>query len=217
MRACTKCKEEKVEEAFVIRKDRGTGRGSVCKPCDNVRKLAARQTPHRKAKDAEYRKNRSPKWYIENREYCSARSLQYYHENKDRIRERINARAKTDTMFILKRNVRKALARAFKRIRSHKNDASQALLGCDWAFLQAHLISTALQRYGYWLDCETYEIDHIVPLSSAETLDDVQRLSHYTNLQLLTQFDNRTKSDMDEAEWQRRQSKSSSPTSQSAV
>ena len=40
-----------------------------------------------------------------------------------------------------------------------------------------------------------WHVDHIIPLSSAKTLDDVERLCHYTNLQPLWAKDNILKSD----------------------
>lgn len=38
-------------------------------------------------------------------------------------------------------------------------------------------------------------IDHIIPLATAHTVEDVYRLCHYTNLRLLTPEDNMDKSD----------------------
>jgi hypothetical protein len=36
-----------------------------------------------------------------------------------------------------------------------------------------------------------WDIDHIIPISSAESEDDVIRLNHYTNLQPLCSYTNR--------------------------
>ena len=36
-----------------------------------------------------------------------------------------------------------------------------------------------------------WDIDHIIPLSSAKTEDDIIRLNHYTNLQPLCSYTNR--------------------------
>jgi hypothetical protein len=67
------------------------------------------------------------------------------------------------------------------------------IVGCSIDFLAAHLITSAINRYGYWLDTEDYHIDHIVPLATAETVDDINRLNHYSNLQLLTPEENQVK------------------------
>jgi len=37
----------------------------------------------------------------------------------------------------------------------------------------------------------TWDLDHIIPISSAQTEEDVYRLSHYTNLRPLCSFNNR--------------------------
>lgn len=41
-----------------------------------------------------------------------------------------------------------------------------------------------------WDRLNEIHIDHIIPISSAETLEDVYRLNHYTNLQPLWAKDN---------------------------
>lgn len=69
------------------------------------------------------------------------------------------------------------------------------MIGCDFQTLEIHLIQTALKNYGMWLDCNEYHIDHIVPISSATSEDELIKLSHYTNLQYLTPYDNLSKSD----------------------
>jgi hypothetical protein len=38
---------------------------------------------------------------------------------------------------------------------------------------------------------KTWDIDHIIPLSSCKTEDDVIKLNHYTNLQPLCSYTNR--------------------------
>jgi hypothetical protein len=42
---------------------------------------------------------------------------------------------------------------------------------------------------------KTWDIDHIIPITTAKTEDDVYRLNHYTNLQPLWAEDNMKKGD----------------------
>ena len=45
----------------------------------------------------------------------------------------------------------------------------------------------SLENYGEW------ELDHIKPIASANSVDDVEKLNHYTNFRPLWKGDNRKK------------------------
>ena len=54
-----------------------------------------------------------------------------------------------------------------------------------------HLLQTFKSNYGYeWDKKEPVHIDHITPLAIAKTEEDIIKLCHYTNLQLLKAKDN---------------------------
>lgn len=94
--------------------------------------------------------------------------------------------------------LRSLMTAAFHRRGYSKNTKTAALLGCSWNHLVEHLASLC---YGVMTieDVLTNDgrvhIDHIVPLSTAESEEDVVRLCHYTNLQPLWAADNLEKSD----------------------
>ena len=56
-------------------------------------------------------------------------------------------------------------------------------------FLKEHLESQFIDGMG-WDNRVEWHIDHIIPLSSAKTEDELYRLCHYTNLQPLWAEDN---------------------------
>lgn len=59
-----------------------------------------------------------------------------------------------------------------------------------------YLLKTFKDRYGYeWDGKEKISIDHIMPLATAKTEEEVIKLCYYTNLQLLKAEDNWRKSD----------------------
>ena len=59
-----------------------------------------------------------------------------------------------------------------------------------------YLLKTFKDRYGYeWDGKESVHIDHIMPLATAKTEEEVIKLCYYTNLQLLKAEDNWRKSD----------------------
>jgi len=70
-----------------------------------------------------------------------------------------------------------------------KKSKTFKILGCDYNTIIKHLESKFkngmnLENYGLW------HIDHIIPISSAKTEDEVIKLNHYTNLQPLWAIDN---------------------------
>lgn len=102
-------------------------------------------------------------------------------------------RLKSDPMFRLSCKLRVKAGWAFRRKGWRKDSSTQEILGCDFETLDVHLASTALNNYGYWLENEEYHIDHIVPLAAANSPEELKKLGHYNNLQLLTPEDNRAK------------------------
>ena len=81
-------------------------------------------------------------------------------------------------------------------------------LGCSWEYFVSHLESQFYDRlestawyattgekmtfdnYGFY----GWHLDHIIPLDTSKTEEDVKRLSHYTNFQPLWAEDNLAKS-----------------------
>ena len=145
-----------------------------------------------------------------NREYRkkhpdrTAECQKYYQTHKDEIRERnrpynrayMKRRKAEDPVYALSMRVHTNLHDAFRR-RGHIKDAKCAeLTGLCSSDLTAHLLETFRNNYGReWDGVEAVHIDHIIPLATAESIDDVKRLCHYTNLQLLTAKDNQHKHD----------------------
>lgn len=76
-----------------------------------------------------------------------------------------------------------------------KKSKTFEILGCTKEELHKHLENTWLKNYGQVYNNEPVHIDHIIPLSSAKTEQDVLRLNYYTNLQYLKPQDNLKKSD----------------------
>ena len=72
------------------------------------------------------------------------------------------------------------------------------ILGCNSQTLKQHLESKFeswmnWDNYGKYNGCEHYgwDIDHIIPISSENTIDGIERLNHYSNLQPLCSYYNR--------------------------
>lgn len=63
-----------------------------------------------------------------------------------------------------------------------KQDKTNKILGCDWQTFKEHLEDNP---YGFKVEDEGLDLDHIIPVSSANTEEEVYALNHYTNFQLL--------------------------------
>jgi len=149
-----------------------------------------------------YQKSR----YEANREEIRAKNKAYHEANREKINARqkayVKARYNRDPLFRLIRIFRKAVNQGFKSVGLKKDVKSLDCLGCSWEEFQDHIQSQFYDRAetGEKMTLKNHglsgwHLDHIVPISSAKTKEDVIRLSHYTNFQPLWSEDNYEKGD----------------------
>lgn len=69
------------------------------------------------------------------------------------------------------------------------------MLGCKMDEFTTYLKQTWFNKYHTEWNGQPCHIDHIIPLATARTPEDIKRLCHYTNLRLLTPKDNMAKGD----------------------
>ena len=143
----------------------------------------------------EYKK----KWYEENKENIYLYQLKYRNENKDFIKQRYSNRINNDPVFALKISIRKNISKAFKRNGFGKNNKTEMIIGCSFDELKKYIES----KFESWMNWENrgkykrgvfnygWDIDHIIPTSTAKTMEELIKLNHYTNLQPLCSHVNR--------------------------
>lgn len=136
------------------------------------------------AKHREERKEYLKKYYIRNRERLRIQA-------KQRQRERL----KNDNIYKLKRQTRLMIWRSFNCKGKKKNNHAEDVLGCTLDEFIVHLKRTWLDKYKKEWKGQPCHIDHIIPLATAKTEEDVIKLCHYKNLRLLTPIDNIEKRD----------------------
>lgn len=118
----------------------------------------------------------------------------YYKNNREKIFNYVYERRKNDLLFKLKDNVRCRL-RVFLNSRNiSKKNKTFDILGCSPEFLKKHIEKQFTEGMSWELMGEHIHIDHIIPLSSAKTEEEIYKLCHYTNLQPLWAKDNMKKS-----------------------
>ena len=128
-----------------------------------------------------------------------AREYRKTHKEQDREwrKKYMENRRKTDAFFNFKTNLSAEIYRMFRRApkqRSVKNCKVAKILGLSGKEFYKYLLKTFSDRYGReWDGVEKVHIDHIIPLVTAKTEEDIIKLNHYTNLQLLTPEDNMAK------------------------
>ena len=149
----------------------------------------------RKAYDKAYyeankdkRKANYKAWYEANKDKKAA----YQKANKDKRKSRIKNRRKTDTLFKLKGNLRARTSKAFKSKGYKKESKTAKTLGASYKIVKKHLERQFTdgmnwENYGEW------HVDHIIPLASANTKDELINLCHFRNLQPLWAADNLSK------------------------
>jgi len=95
-------------------------------------------------------------------------------------------------LFKLSCNIRWLIYNGFKSIGFKKNSRTENILGCsytDFKFYIENQFESWMTLYNQGVYTgnynETWQIDHIEPISNAITKDDIIRLNHYTNLRPL--------------------------------
>ena len=142
----------------------------------------------------ENNKENAKKWYKENKEY--------YKKYVDRNREKINLnqskyaqeKRKTNPLFKLQCTLRGRTSKVFKTKGYKKNTKTQEMLGVSYEICKAH-IERQFTKGMNWDNHGDWHIDHIIPLASAKTEEEIIKLCHYSNLQPLWAIDNLSKSD----------------------
>lgn len=133
----------------------------------------------------------------EERQAHKRESAKKYRENhRKQINDYVYNRKQTDPVFKLSCQVRNTVYQSFARTGNAKSERCEKITGLSQDKLIKYLTATYKSTYGKeWDGKEPVHIDHIIPLATAETKNDVMRLCHYTNLQLLKAEDNLAKSD----------------------
>jgi hypothetical protein len=176
------------------------------------------QTKARENRKSFYSKNPNSlsksrkKWRLNNKEAVAINAREYYAQNKTKILDRSKAysskwrienadkrrdywrkyqnnKTKSDPLFSLKRRLRRRVAFAMSKNGYSKKSKTQEIIGCDWSHLMTHIESKFVDGMN-WDNRNLWHVDHIIPISSAKSEEDMIKLNHFTNLQPLWASDN---------------------------
>lgn len=133
-----------------------------------------------------------------NREALCARTLQRQKDNREsynayQLQYRLN-RFKTDPLYALQMTCRRRILCAMAKGGYKKSTKTEKMLGCTFEEFKAYLESK-FEPGMTWENRGLYgwHIDHIIPLSSAQDQDELEKLCHYTNMQPLWAKENYSK------------------------
>ena len=183
-KVCSKCGVEK--EICEFRKDK-TKRDGIYPSCKNCKLLWRRE--NKELTNASNRRSKK-----NNAEKIKKYNSEYNKKNRERINKKIQERHKNDILFKLGRNVRTRMGVFLKsRNFTKQKNKTKDILGCDPETLKKHLEDQFKEGMS-WENRNEWHIDHIIPLSSAKTKEEIFELCHYTNLQPLWIKENLEKS-----------------------
>jgi hypothetical protein len=210
MKKCSKCNELKPFKDFNKDSQKIDNLTSRCKEC-------LKSNYDKSIKHNYYQNNREEislkkkLYYQNNKEEIKLQRKLYRVNNLDKqktynfnkkeknniyCKEYNKERKKIDIIFKLKSNIRGLICNTFKKAGNgeyKKSKRSEEILGCTLEefinYMQSKFVEgMTLGNHGEW------EMDHIIPISSAQTENDVIKLNHYSNFQPLWKEDNRRKS-----------------------
>lgn len=193
-KVCINCKKERPIERFDKREKSKDGYRNHCRECMYKKRRQRFDTlSDEKQKELKNKKKESSK-----------RSLKLKMQDPEfRIRQKIKRRKihlrrlENDPLYKLRIAYVRRLNKCMKRL-TIKNMTFLENLGCSLDEFKIYLE----QRFESWMNWNNYgkyngelnygwDLDHIVPISTARTEEEFYKLSHYTNLQPLCSKVNR--------------------------
>jgi hypothetical protein len=211
---CSKCKIEKDVCNFGILKSSKDGYRNICKECRK----------NEKDKNKGYYLNKGKEWRLNNQNNVKEYNKKYFNKNReklkilwkeyrkknkssmlvkkkeyiDRNRDILNLKTKerltNDPVFKLIKYSRNRIRQYLKTKDINKSNTTLNIIGCPPEFLKEHIEKQFTEGMSWDLMGKHIHIDHIIPLSSAKTEEEIYKLCHYTNLQPLWAEDNLKKS-----------------------
>jgi hypothetical protein len=220
-KVCNKCDVEKSINDYHKRKNGKYGRFAICKICrkhishikweKNINNVQEKQKEYVKNHNEQkltaqikYRKKNQEKintnnkiYYQNNKKKESKRVMDYYYKNKDYVLERSKKyniyQYNNDKIFKLKTIMRNRIRNFLLLKGITKKNKTFNIVGCSPSYLKEYIEKKFTEGMSWEKMGQYIHIDHIIPLSSAKTEEEIYELCHYTNLQPLWKADNLTK------------------------
>jgi hypothetical protein len=154
-------------------------------------------------------KEKASEYYENNKDRKLEYQKKYQSENKDKRNKQLSERRQNDSTFRLVTNIRNLINNSFYKSGYSKKSKTQEILGCSYDEFKIYLES----KFENWMTWENrgiytgelnmgWDIDHVIPLSNAQSEEEIIKINHYTNLQpLCTKINRDIKKDKIEYEF----------------
>ncbi len=152
-------------------------------------------------------------YFIENKDKVKIKQKEYFKNNKEKLLKKAkkyneenvlkirlnknqyyNNKRNNDPFFKLKCNIRSLIINSLKKNNFKKSDKTSNILGCTFKEFKIHLEKQFDDKMNWNNQGSYWELDHIKPISLAQTEQELIELNHYTNFQPLYWEDNNKKS-----------------------
>lgn len=206
---CKNCELEKNLDEMVKSKNSKGGYANLCKECNRLKSKKYRENNkgyydkyNNRSDIKERRRLHSIKYRENNKDKLKVQKEEWRKKNKVKVKEqkrRWNKLEKeNNVLYNLSQLISASFRKSFRRNGFSKKSKTVEILGCSFEEFKLHLES----KFEHWMNWENkglyngefkygWDIDHIIPLSSAKTEEDVIKLNHFTNLQPLCSKINR--------------------------
>ncbi len=218
---CTKCEQDKTVDNFYpgnkitckecrYKRNREILKNRMSNDIDKQKLLDKKKLYCKKWRDEnqDIIINGRKKHYKANKAKINKKCSDYRKSNKAKIAagklRYMKERKKNDPLYNLMLKVRSLIKDAcFRHTNYTKKSRTHEILGCTYQEFKVHLES----KFENWMTWENrgkyngqfnfgWDIDHIIPVSSAKTEEQLLKLNHYTNLQpLCSKYNRHIKSD----------------------
>lgn len=148
--------------------------------------------------NSDYQKKYNNEYYSINKEHIKEQAKKYRDENREKINKYVKNRKKNDPLFKLRHSIGNSILKAIKKNGFSKKSKTQQILGCTYENFKSFLES----KFEPWMNWNNHglyngeysfgwDVDHIIPISSIDTENELLKLNFYTNLQPLCSKVNR--------------------------
>jgi len=151
-----------------------------------------------------YNKNKKEEISEYNKQYYILNQEDYKKRNKKRRKInslKLKEKMQKDPVIKLRENIRSLISICFKKMNYSKNSRTHIILGCSFEEFKIYLEN----KFEPWMTWDnkgnpkdgiyelnkTWDIDHIIPITSAKNIEEMYKLNHYSNLQPLCSYHNR--------------------------